>query len=61
MRFEAGFLHGRQSVRFWPGTEISAIDLLAEYLPFSSVEHEQGRRNSQRQVVAVNCLMPAGC
>ena len=38
--------------RFWPGTEISAVDLVAGYLPFSSVEREQSRCNNQRQVVA---------
>ncbi len=36
----------------WPGTEISAVDLVAGYLPFSSVEREQSRCNNQRQVVA---------
>ena len=40
------------TVRFWPGTEISAADLLAEKLPFNSVEREEFRCNSQRQVVA---------
>ena len=42
----------------WPGTEISAVDLVAGYLPFSSLEREQSRCNNQRQVVAGNCLMP---
>jgi len=40
------------TVRFWPGTEISAVDLVAGYLPFSSLEREQSRCNNQRQVVA---------
>ncbi|EMB9908942.1 hypothetical protein VAL12_006989 [Pseudomonas aeruginosa] len=36
----------------WPDTEISAVDLVAEYLPFNSVERKQSRCNNQRQVVA---------
>lgn len=44
----------------WPGTEISAADLLAEKLPFNSVEREEFRCNSQRQVVADVVEKPGG-
>lgn len=43
--------------RLWPDTEISAVDLVAEYLPFNSVERKQSRCNNQRQVVADSSLL----
>ena len=52
MRFEAGFLPGRQSVRFWPVREIPTFKLLAENRPFGSARRDQFKRNRQRQVVA---------
>ena len=51
-RFVADVGFKKVNYRSWPGTEISAVDLVAGYLPFSSVEREQSRCNNQRQVVA---------
>lgn len=43
--------------RLWPGPEILAINLIAEYQPFDSTWHEKFRCNRPGQLMADLCLL----